>query len=105
MTEPKPNGAVAKLSRYRAVSVSAVAMTTIGVPAAWEQACLLKTALLGLGLHQSFMIYLGLEAPTKALVPGWMPSYCHWGSIDTSKGCLIWPSCNINTLSIPFIKV
>lgn len=43
-----------------------MAMTTAGEPAAPVQACLLKTALLG--LHQGFTTYLDLKAPTKALL-------------------------------------
>ena len=67
VTEPKPNGAVAKSSGYRAVSAS-VAMTTVGESAAWAQACLLTTALLGFGLHQGCTIYLDLKAPSKTLL-------------------------------------
>lgn len=62
-------------------------MTTAGEPAAWVQACLLKTALLGLGLHQGFTTYLDPKAPTKALLFLGGCQIIVDGDRDMSKGC------------------
>ena len=64
-----PKGAVAEFSGVGAVSGS-VGGTTVS-KSAWVQACLLKTALLCLGLHRGFTIScLDSTAPIKAFLSG-----------------------------------
>ena len=64
----KTSGAADKSIEIEAFSLS-VAGTRIGESVTWVLACVLKTALLSLQLHQGFTIsYLDSKTPTKAFL-------------------------------------